>query len=191
MVVGDTCVSWFSHTSTNTTFLSKATDYFSHMPLQRWEGKIRRKEKSPQPRIELTTTSSWVQHADHWASHQGGARKLGKKIGKWRKCWKLTFSTLSTVFFSFQCIIDFTYSNHIYFVICNCFWPFPKQALVFTCLQYKSLENWKKEKLSKMSNFSFSHRVFYLLTLYSIDTHFDALTIDSFWKHCGKRRNCS
>ena len=25
------CVSWLSHTSTNTTFLSKATDYFSHM----------------------------------------------------------------------------------------------------------------------------------------------------------------
>ena len=29
------CVSWLSHTSTNTTFLSKATDYFSHMLLQR------------------------------------------------------------------------------------------------------------------------------------------------------------
>ena len=45
-----------SHTSTNTTFLSKATDYCSHMLLQRWEAKIRRKEKSPQPGIELTTT---------------------------------------------------------------------------------------------------------------------------------------
>ena len=29
------CVSWLSHTSTNTTFLFKATDYFSHMLLQR------------------------------------------------------------------------------------------------------------------------------------------------------------
>ena len=29
--------SWLSHTSTNTTFLSKATDYFSHMLLQRYE----------------------------------------------------------------------------------------------------------------------------------------------------------
>ena len=28
-------VSWLSHTSTNTTFPSKATDYFSHMLLQR------------------------------------------------------------------------------------------------------------------------------------------------------------
>ena len=28
-------VSWLSHTSTNTTFLSKATDYFSHILLQR------------------------------------------------------------------------------------------------------------------------------------------------------------
>ena len=25
----------------------------------------------------------------------------------------------------------------------------------------------------------------------SIDTHFEASTLDSFWKHCGKRRNCS
>ena len=44
-----TCVSWLSHTSTNTTFLSKATDDFSHMLLQRWEAKIRRKENLPQP----------------------------------------------------------------------------------------------------------------------------------------------
>ena len=29
------------------------------------------------------------------------------------------------------------------------------------------------------------------LTLYSIDTHINASTTDSFWKHCGKRRNCS
>ena len=31
MAVGDTRVSWLFHTSTNTTFLSKATDYFYHM----------------------------------------------------------------------------------------------------------------------------------------------------------------
>ena len=68
MAVGDACVSWLSHTSTNTTFLSKATDYFSHMLLQRWEVKIRRKEKSPQPGIELTTTRSWVGCAHHWAT---------------------------------------------------------------------------------------------------------------------------
>ena len=30
-----------------------------------------------------------------------------------------------------------------------------------------------------------------VLTLYSIDTHFDAWTTDSFWKLCRKRRNCS
>ena len=29
------------------------------------------------------------------------------------------------------------------------------------------------------------------LTLYSIETHFDASTTKSFLKHCGKRRNCS
>ena len=26
---------------------------------------------------------------------------------------------------------------------------------------------------------------------YSIDTHFNSTTTDCFWKHCGKRRNCS
>ena len=68
MAVDDACVSCLSITSTNTTFLSKATDYFSHMLLQRWEAKICRKEKSPQPVIELTTTRSWVLHAHHWAT---------------------------------------------------------------------------------------------------------------------------
>ena len=29
------------------------------------------------------------------------------------------------------------------------------------------------------------------LTLYSIYTHFNVSTTDNFWKHCGKRRNCS
>ena len=66
-----TRVSWLSHTSTNTTFLSKATDYFSHMLLLRWEAKICRKEKSSQPGIELTTTRSWVRHAHHWATQAG------------------------------------------------------------------------------------------------------------------------
>ena len=67
------CISWLSHTSTNTTFLTKATVYFSHMlrDLQRWEAKIRHKEKSPQPGIQLTTTRSWVWHAHHWATQAG------------------------------------------------------------------------------------------------------------------------
>ena len=30
-----------------------------------------------------------------------------------------------------------------------------------------------------------------VLALFSIDTHFDASTTDSFWKHCGKQKNCS
>ena len=35
------------------------------------------------------------------------------------------------------------------------------------------------------------HKTFQCLTLCSIDTHFNASTTDSFWKHCEKRRNCS
>ena len=35
---------------------------------QRWEAKIRQKESSPQPGLELTTTRSWVRH---WATRAG------------------------------------------------------------------------------------------------------------------------
>ena len=41
------------------------------MLLHRWEAKIRRKLKSPQTGIELTTTRSWVRHAHHWATRAG------------------------------------------------------------------------------------------------------------------------
>ena len=38
---------------------------------------------------------------------------------------------------------------------------FPKQELIFTCLQYKSFKKmWEKEKLLVTSNFSFSNSVF-------------------------------
>ena len=41
--------------------------------------------------------------------------------------------------------------------------PFPNKPLFFTCLQNKSFRPmWEKEKLLVMSNFSFSHSVFYL-----------------------------
>ena len=59
-----------AQTSTNTTFLSKATDYFSHMA-QRWEAKIHHNESLPQPSIERTTTRPWVRHAHHWATRAG------------------------------------------------------------------------------------------------------------------------
>ena len=40
--------------------------------------------------------------------------------------------------------------------------PFPKQVLVFTCLQYKYLETlWEKDKLLVTSIFPFSNSVFY------------------------------
>ena len=40
--------------------------------------------------------------------------------------------------------------------------PFPKEALVFMCLQFKFFENTlEKEKLLLTNNFSFSHSVFY------------------------------
>ena len=78
------------------------------------------------------------------------------------------------------------------FVVCNCrcsvnlrcsFNPFPKQALVFTCLQYKSFENTRgaKEKLLVTSNFSFSHSVFCLFeSLLPFQTNFKLLSPNSF-----------
>ena len=50
MAVGDAYVfpGFLTPVLLNLTFLPKATDYFSHMLLQRWEAKIRRKEKLPQ-----------------------------------------------------------------------------------------------------------------------------------------------
>ena len=42
------CVSWLSHISTDATFLSKATDYFSHMH-HRLETKNHWRESLPQP----------------------------------------------------------------------------------------------------------------------------------------------
>ena len=62
----------------------------------------------------------------------------------------------------------------------------------------------EKEKLLVTSNFCFSHNIFHsfisvvhqnvalcgnVLTLYSINTYFNASTTDSFWKHCRKRSN--
>ena len=41
------------------------------MLLQRWEAKIRWKESSPQPGIELRTTRSWVRQAHHWTTRAG------------------------------------------------------------------------------------------------------------------------
>ena len=72
MAVSDAYV--FPKTSTNATFLSKATDYFSHMLLQRWEAKIRRKEvastgdRTQNHQVMIPTRSP--------LSHQGVARDL-------------------------------------------------------------------------------------------------------------------
>ena len=49
MVVGDTCVSWLSHTSNNTTFLSKATDYLSHNASEEVRG-----ENMPERKVAST-----------------------------------------------------------------------------------------------------------------------------------------
>ena len=49
MAVGDAHVSWLSHTSTKTTFLSKATDYFSHFASSEVRG-----ENTPERKVAST-----------------------------------------------------------------------------------------------------------------------------------------
>ena len=58
MAVGDAHVFPGFLTPELTLLSSQATDYFSHMLLQRREAKIRRKESLLQPGLELTTTRS-------------------------------------------------------------------------------------------------------------------------------------
>ena len=52
---------------------------------------------------------------------------------------------------------------------CTNYWlPFPRQALVFTCLQYKSFENTVgKEEIARNEKLSFSHSDFYPFEEYS------------------------
>ena len=73
MVVSHTsmcgCVSWLSHTSTGTCFLSKATDHFSHMH-QRWEVKNWQEKSLPQLGMESITTRSRVRYATGRASNK-------------------------------------------------------------------------------------------------------------------------
>ena len=46
--------------------------------------------------------------------------------------------------------------------------PFPKQALIFTCLQYKSFENTVREgEIDRKEQFLLSHSVFNLLVEHS------------------------
>ena len=58
------CVSWLSNTSTDTTFLSKATGYFSYTR-QRREAKNRRKESLLQPDIVHAISRSRVMYATY------------------------------------------------------------------------------------------------------------------------------
>ena len=64
--VTHTCFLAFSHQYEHK-FLSKATNYFSHILQLRLEVKISRKEILPQPGFKLTITRSQVRHAHHWA----------------------------------------------------------------------------------------------------------------------------
>ena len=64
------CVSWLSHVSAGTNFLTNATDYFSHMH-QRQGTKTRRKVSLPQPCIETASYRSRVRYTSYWNTWSG------------------------------------------------------------------------------------------------------------------------
>ena len=70
---------------------------------------------------------------------------------------------LFLIFLSALLQINYSYLSHTKFVICKMLTePFPKPALVFTCLQNGSFENTAgKEEITRNEHFSFSHSVFY------------------------------
>ena len=79
------------------------------MLLQRWEAKICQKENLPQLGIELTTTTSWVRHAHHWAAREALPNNKiqidgnGRKFFKWIELinW-IVFYAAFTVFQSYH-----------------------------------------------------------------------------------------
>ena len=85
------------------------------------------------------TTQSWILE-----------EAIAKHYKKWRTCWLPACSPLPTIFSIFKDRNhNFSYNE---FVVCTCFqfgqgqdfvlrYHFPKQALVFSCLPYKSFEN--------------------------------------------------
>ena len=162
-----TYVSWLSHTRTNTTFLSKASDYFSHRLLQRWEAKICRKGGLPQPGIELTkfpstgdqTHNYQVRHTHHLA------------IRADQKVWPST-------------VLDTTYEKHGYpstWKLEKCFNPI---FTVWNC--YASQFGIQSMLYDKHNHVFVCH-----FTLSQTSPGFYVSVVQVFWKHCGKRRNCS
>ena len=82
-----TCVSWLSHNSTNTTFLSKATDYFSHMLLQKWKMKIHRKKVH----LHQRSNSQPSGHESDTLTIEP-PRPLGKVCFPWKNPWTRHFT---------------------------------------------------------------------------------------------------
>ena len=154
-----------SHTS----FLSKSTDYLSHMLLQRWEAKIRRKESSPQPGIEFTSTRSWVRHAHRWAIRPGLKRIRNRDISD-ELCMSVRLFVSLSVFVSLYCY----HFQEVHSFYCSL------PGLTFGN-RFKFHLQGNTIAVNKHSLLHHSHT----------KTLFDAPGKQAFWKHCGKRRNCS
>ena len=169
-------ISWrsvtLSHTSTNTTFLPKATDYFSHMLLQRWEGKIRRKE-SVWYRINFYYTIPTFNNPVYRAfwKHCWKRKKYWLSANILGKYFPTIFSTLPQTNFNFS--VTFILSS------ANAFNLDQSKILLFgTELKWFTLLRWLR--VHRSSNFNrFIHHFFGCHWLRSCIT-FTALTV------CGK-----
>ena len=90
------CVSRLSHTCTNTTFFSKATDYFSHMLLQRLRGENTRERKVAST-WDLTRNHQVMSPTCSPLSHPGGALREKEEL-----LTTINFSFSHCVFYLFE-----------------------------------------------------------------------------------------
>ena len=88
---------------------------------------------------------------------------------------------------------SFSFSHSVFYPFWRTFCHFHKtqNCRLQTLSVWKSLKFVVRKRVKHVGTHSNDSCNHFELTLYSIDTHFDPSTTESFLKHCGKRRNCS
>ena len=143
---------------------------------QRWEAKIRQKQISPLSGLELTTTRSWVCHAQHWAT------RAGPCFGPNYTPLQLSDSTFFQGPFSpsnrISCEKIIVTKSHVTWV--NIY-------ILFTADDSWRLEADDNCSCVKRIIIFFKKKFNSFLHIYS----FYLIEERAFGKHCGKRWNCS
>ena len=106
-------------------------------------------------------------------------KKEGFLKVSWEKenCWQLAFSPCPRMLSTVKHHLGYNNVSSALFFFFN---PFPnKPWFLYVCGFSLTKTLWEKKKLLLMTNFSFSHSVFYFFA------------VSVLRKHCGKRRNFS